>query len=53
MGHDGIKRSNVDETKLSKRALKDFDPSLFRGLVSGSRVDRLDNFVDLRGNERV
>lgn len=53
MGHDGIKRSNVDETELSESALQDLDPSLFRGLVSGGRVDRLDDFVDLRRNKGV
>lgn len=34
MGHDGIKRGNVDETELSKSTLEHLDPSLFRGLVS-------------------
>lgn len=47
MGHDGIKCGDVDETELSKRALQDLDPSLFRGLVSGRRVYGLDDFVDL------
>jgi hypothetical protein len=53
MGHDSVKRSNVDETELSESALQDLDPSLFRGLVSGGRVDRLDDFVDLRRNKGV
>jgi hypothetical protein len=53
MGHDGVKRGNIDKTELSKSALQDLDPSLFRGLVSGGRVDRFDDFVDLRRNKRV
>jgi hypothetical protein len=53
MGHDGIKRGDVNEAELSKRALQDLDPSLFRGLVSGSRIDGLDDFVDLRRNKGV
>ena len=53
MGHDSIKRGDIDETELSKCALKDLDPSLFRSLVSGGRVDSLDDFVDLRRNKRV
>lgn len=53
MGHDGIKRSNIDEAELSESALQDLDPSLFRGLVSGGRVDRFDDFVDLRRNKGV
>jgi hypothetical protein len=53
MGHDGIKRGDVDETELSKRALQDLDPSLFRGLMSGGRIDGLNYFVDLRRNKGV
>lgn len=36
VGHNSVKRSNIDETELAERTLQDLDPSLFRGLVSGS-----------------
>lgn len=53
VGHDGIKRGDVDEAELSKGALQDLNPSIFRGLVSGGRIDGLDDFVDLRRDKRV
>jgi hypothetical protein len=53
MGHDSIKGSDIDEAELSQSALQDLDPSLFRGLVSGGRVDCFDDFIDLRRNKRV
>jgi hypothetical protein len=36
MGHNGVKRSDVVETELTKGALQNFDPSVFRRLMSGS-----------------
>jgi hypothetical protein len=53
MSHNGIKRSDVDETELSKGALQNLDSSVFRGLVSGGGVDRFHNFVNLGGNQGV
>lgn len=53
VSHDGIKRGNVGETKLSKRTLQDLDSSLFRGLVSSCGINGFDDFVDLRRNKRV
>lgn len=53
MGHYGVKRSNVVKTKLPKCALQNFEASFFRCFVSGARIDRLDNIVDLGRNKGI
>jgi hypothetical protein len=53
VSHNGIKRSDVNETELSKGALQNLDSSVFRGLVSGGGVDRFHNFVNLGRNQGV
>ena len=53
MGHYGVKRSNVVETELSECALQDLNPSFFRCLMSSSRIDRLDDFVNLGRNQGI
>lgn len=53
MGHNGVERSDVVKTELSKRALQNLDPSLFCGLVGSGRIDCLDNLINLRRNKGV
>lgn len=53
MGHYGVKRSNVVKTELSECTLQDLNSSLFRCLMSSSRVDCLDDFVNLGGNQGI
>ena len=53
MGHYGVKRSNVVETKLPECALQNFEASFFRCFVSSSRIDSLDNIVDLGRNKGI
>ena len=53
MGHYGVKRSNVVETELSERTLQDLNSSFFRCLMSGSRIDCLDDFVNLGRNQGI
>ena len=47
VGHNGIKRSNIHEAKLSKGALQNLDSAFLRGFVGSSRVDGFHDFVDL------
>lgn len=53
MGHNSVKRSDVIETELTKCALQDLDPAFFRGLMSGGRINGLNNFVNLRRNKGI
>ena len=53
MGHYGVKRCNVVETKLPECALQNLEASFFRCFVSGGRIYRLDNIVDLRRNQGI
>jgi hypothetical protein len=53
MGHNSVKRSDVIEAELAKCALQDLDPAFFRRLMSGSRINGLNDFVNLRRNKGV
>ena len=47
MSCDRIERSNVRQTKLAKRILKYRDTCLWRGGRIGTRIDSLDDFINL------
>jgi hypothetical protein len=51
MSHNGIKRSDIHKTELSKGALQNLDPSFFCGFVGSGGVDGFHDFVNLRGNK--
>ena len=53
MGGEGVEGGDVGEAELAKGILQDGDTGLCGSRGVGSGVDGFDDFVDLRGDERV